>query len=352
MILQVVYTRSYAALPFRDGMPPNHPASPIVIQDYPAPRLSTEIHFGALPPVTLEALKQHRAFLSRVLRGGFSGANQVRAAAAKIADGEVWCGDTDTPKRRVPQWFVTIRILDEIELAKNASNLVTGVADEFALLDQTDFFDRHSVDLDRIAADVLLDIAQHRYRWLVCDQPFVTLPTGLTISPLRFRGGQVRAFVSPPPEALPFGRASSSRERGPVGGIVHHFLLRSVLGTNQIDRFFDAFRSLEQLCKQISPKLKNRAVAELDKIDASAPELNRYQQANCRRGIAWKFAILALAYSPSTAEADLREFRALHKATRDDWAHGDRQIGQDEIRDDAMIDLLLRYLAFVRSDTT
>lgn len=328
------------------GAPTNHPASPIQLSGFP---MRAEIHIGEVPNDILLALKCHRAWVQRVFRGGVENASELQRLAGEIPEKSVLSDNQNLiPAPTEQYWYVTLYIEDEVELPEDTSQQLLGVATRsWVVLDNPDFFNRHTDSLDQLSAQVAIAIAPYRYKWCAWDGPLVQLPTGITLRPPKFQLGRPRVFTAPPLERMELNNLQSAAQLAELRSVpmTVHFYLRAISGADRIARFFDAFRALERLCGSLADGLRADAI---ENSGSGAPELSKTVSAfrASRPTLRKRFATMALALNPAGADDDLHEFAKLYR-WRNDLAHGNRKLEPDDAPDEETFELLHRYLAAI-----
>ncbi len=202
MELSVRFTRVYALSSAQPTTPSSHPASPIQLAGFPVRAMQAEIHIGAVPDDVLQALKCHRAWIGRALRGGVESASELQRMAREIPEQSVLADKENLIRARAERyWYVTLYIEDEVELPEDTTQQLLGVAsDSWVRLDNPDFLNRHANTLDELSAQTAIALAPYRYRWCAWDGPLVHLPTGIALRPPILRTGRARVFTAPPIE--------------------------------------------------------------------------------------------------------------------------------------------------------
>lgn len=349
MDLTVRFTRVYALSQTQPGTPTNHPASPIELANFPMRSMRVVIHIGVVPDDVLQALKCHRAWLGRAFRGGVENATELLRLAGEVPEESVLAdnqGQIRAPVERY--WYVTLYVEDVVELPEDATQQLFGVTTRsWVNLDNPDFFERHTVSLDQLSARVAIAVAPHRYRWCAWDGPLVQLPTGIVLRPPKIRMGRPRVFTAPSLEQMDLSGLQSAAQLIALQSVpmTVHFYLRAITGTDRIARFFDAFRALERLCGSLEDGLRAAASAS---SGSGAPELRKAVRAfrTSRPTLRKRFATMALALNPASADEDLDEFAKLYR-WRNDLAHGNRRLEPDDAPDEETFELLHRYLAAI-----
>ncbi len=350
MELSVRFTRVYALSSAQPTTPSSHPASPIQLAGFPTRAMRAEIHIGAVPDDVLQALKCHRAWIARALRGGVESASELQRMAREIPEQSVLADKENLIRAPAEQyWYVTLYIEDEVELPEDTTQQLLGVAsDSWVGLDNPDFFSRHTNSLDQLSVQAAIAVAPHRYRWCAWDGPLVQLPTGIVLRPPKLRMGRPRVFTAPPIEQMDLSGLQSVAQLTGLQSVpmTVHFYLRAISGTDRIARFFDAFRALERLCGSLEDGLRAAASAN---SGSGASELQKAVRAfrASRPTLRKRFATMALALNPAGADEDLDEFAKLYR-WRNDLAHGNRKLEPDDAPDEETFELLHRYLAAIR----
>ena len=242
---------------------------------------------------------------------------------------------------------MTLIVEDKVELPEDPAQRLWGVTtDSWLALDRPDFFDRYTEALDQLSARMAIAVAPYRYEWLTWDAPLVQLPTGISLSPPRFKLPRPRIFSAPRLEQLDFSGFQSVSAGFESVSMSIHFYLRAAIETDRISRFFDAFRALESLSKTLHRSLRARAATNCTNSAAGQDKaLEAFKQSG--RNIRKHFATLALALNPAVADADLDEFSKLYK-WRNDLAHGNRKLAPHEAPDEETFELLHRYLGVLK----
>jgi len=247
-----------------------------------------------------------------------------------------------------PHWYVTLIIKDYVELQKDEKQQLYGVTiDSWCGLDRADFFDRHTEALDILSVRTAGAVEPYRYLWLAWDEPLVQLPTGIALRPPRSWFGRPRIFSAPPIEQLDLSGLQSPVPRGFESvPMALHFYLWATTESHRIERFFAAFRALEQLCHKLEPNFVG--IARTNCAGAAAGQVKAIGVFEQKKSSARKqFATLSLALNPADADMELEKFSKLYR-WRNDLAHGNRRLTTEEAPDDETFELLHKYLAALR----
>lgn len=350
MELPVQFTRVYALSQTQPATPTSHPASPIQLADFPRYAMRTEIHVGTVPDDVLQALRYHRAWIGRALRGGIGSANELRRLAREIPEQSVLADKRNLIRARAKRhWYVTLFIEDKVELPEDTTQQLLGVAsDSWTDLDNPTFFSRHAYTLDELSVQAAIAVAPYRYQWCAWDGPLVQLPTGIALRPPKFRAGRPRVFTAPPLEQTDLSGLQSATAITALQSVpmTLHFYLRATCGADPIARFFDAFRALERLCGSLEGSLRTKASANSTSGATERRKAVRAFQAS-RPTVRKRFATMALALNPTGADVDLDKFTKLYQ-WRNDLAHGNRKLEPEDAPDEETFELLHSYLAAIR----
>jgi hypothetical protein len=347
MQLRAWYVRIFALASAKQTTARNNATSPIRLADFPKRGMRTEVHLGAVPQTILEGLKCQRAWMERLGRGGWESAEELRGFAANISEQAVLTDERRNGRRALqPHWYVTFCIEDRIHLPEDTEQPVLGVVTRaWVDLDSINLFSQHREALDQLAVQMVIRVHPYRYKWRAWDGPLVHLPTGVTLAPLQLRGGRMRAFAAPSLEKMGLSESSAvpptAFRKVPM---TLHFYLRSVTEADRVDRFLDAFRGLEGLCRTLEADC--RARAEVNCTGPTNPQQIKAVEAFRRRGNSLRksFATMALALSPMEADESLNAFNELYQ-WRNDLVHGNRRVRSDDAPDEAAFELLHKYLA-------
>lgn len=337
--------------------------SPVVLNSYPQNAEVSRIFFGSLADELAQAFSIQRAFGNAALSSYFGG----KRSNLRDADKEIIQLSSEKCRFKVENWnyFITISVERQVELDESdvSSSEVIWIDIEKAQKLEDEFFTYARPFLERLASQVSLGLSIEFFRTVVKEGVFFFSESRVPFGLPRYSTGGTTVGLSHGEEEIDLLSINNrlnafmklTRTELDALDKSYFWYLQSLRESDTWKAYVAAFLAIEILTHKLGKRHYEGIVNSMSSM-SNRPDINE-SRCDAIRGIipplkhlplAGKFAIVAMALVPESADDDLATFMRL-KESRDKIAHGSAADTDSLPLSEAQA-LLFKYLKAANSD--